>query len=167
MNSRSSRSLCSATSSRCCVASLPPPELSPSDRVFSLPRAVCYRERAGARCRHAETLLRWHRRLVAKRWTYQGRFGRPPIGGEIRELVVRLARENPRWGYQRIGGELHGLGYTVEGFQSPVQRRIGVLSTTIRFTNVRVPDPLRETSKPSRCRRSTIAVRPSQRNVET
>ena len=59
------------------------------------------------------TLLAWHRRLVAKRWTYGRRCGRPPIRREIRALVLRLARDNPRWGYQRIVGELKGLGMAV------------------------------------------------------
>jgi putative transposase len=59
------------------------------------------------------TLLRWHRRLVARRWTCPSRTGRPPIGGEIRALVLRLARENPRWAYQRIAGEINGLGRKV------------------------------------------------------
>ena len=49
------------------------------------------------------TPLRWHRRLVAKRWTYAGRVGRPPIGREIRELVVRLARDNRRYQRKPLG----------------------------------------------------------------
>jgi putative transposase len=59
------------------------------------------------------TLLRWHRRLVAKRWTFARPVGRPPMRRETRDLVLRLARENPRWGYQRIVGELKGLGIRV------------------------------------------------------
>src|SRR6266496_1623839 len=60
------------------------------------------------------TLLRWHRELVRRRWTYSGRRpGRPPLAARARLLVLRLAAENPSWGYKRIHGELAGLGFTL------------------------------------------------------
>jgi putative transposase len=62
-----------------------------------------------------ETLLRWHRELVRGKWTYRrtGHPGRPPVDIDTRDLVVRLGRENPRWGYQRIRGELRKLGIRI------------------------------------------------------
>jgi putative transposase len=59
------------------------------------------------------TLLRWHRDLVRRRWSYPHRRGRPAMAAEIRGLVLRLTRENPTWGYRRIHGELCRLGYTI------------------------------------------------------
>jgi transposase InsO family protein len=59
------------------------------------------------------TVLRWHRRLVTRKWTYPHRTGRPPVSAEITALVERLGTENNGWGYQRIQGELLKLGYRV------------------------------------------------------
>jgi putative transposase len=59
------------------------------------------------------TILRWHRRLVTKKWTYPHRTGRPPIDPELAVLIEQLARQNPTWGYQRIQGELLKVGRRV------------------------------------------------------
>ena len=59
-------------------------------------------------------MLRWHRELVRRKWTYRtAKVGRPSIDPELREMVLRLARENPRWGYVRIQGELRKLGIRI------------------------------------------------------
>jgi transposase InsO family protein len=96
------------------------PDLEPADRaVLALMARLLPRARWSAFIVTPATILRWHRELVRRRWIYP-KLGRPPINDDTRDLILRLARENPRWGYQRIVGELRHLGLRVSA--STVQR---------------------------------------------
>jgi len=93
----------------------PRPRLEPADRaLLAAVSRMLPRSRWSCFLVTPETLLGWHRRLVAGAWTYPHRqTGRPPLDQELQRLIVRLARENPTWGYQRIQGELLRLGARV------------------------------------------------------
>jgi putative transposase len=113
------------------------PTLTHADRAFlaALARIMPPDRRRGLIVT-PHTLLAWHRQLIRRKWTQPPRPpGRPPLEQPVRELVLRLARENPRWGYMRIAGELRKLGTRVspstvrrillaEGLE-PAPRRIG------------------------------------------
>jgi putative transposase len=93
----------------------PQPRLNWSDRavIAALARLLPTRRRHAFLITPA-TILRWHRQLVRRRWTTpHTRPGRPAIPAGVRALIVRLAAENPSWGYRRIHGELAGLGYQI------------------------------------------------------
>ena len=101
------------------------PRFTWSDRaLIALLAGLVPRERWSAFLVTPKTILDWHRRLVRRRWTYPHRRpGRPALPEETVELIVRLGRENPRWGYQRIVGELVKLGITVS--KTSVARVLG------------------------------------------
>jgi putative transposase len=91
------------------------PALEPADRAVLAGLAhLLPRRSLGRFFVRPETLLRWHRALVTKHWTYpNGRPGRPGIAKGTTALVVRLAKENPTWGYRRIHGELTTIGIII------------------------------------------------------
>src|ERR1017187_6809658 len=91
------------------------PRFSWADRaLIALLASFVPRERGRSFLVTPQTVLAWHRRLVRRHWTYPHRRpGRPSLPNETVELICRLARENPRWGYLRIVGELKKLDITV------------------------------------------------------
>jgi putative transposase len=103
-SSWATNSPCSAAKSHVPSSNPPTAPCSPAvSRVLPRPRWSCFLVQP-------ETLLGWHRRPVAGAWTYPHRHtGRPPLNPEVQQLIVRLAKENPTWGYQQIKASSNGL----------------------------------------------------------
>ncbi len=149
------------------------PRLTRLDRVFlAAASRLLPRERWSSFLVRPQTLLRWHRELVRRKWTYRKRTvpGRPSVDAELRDLVIRLGRENPRWGCLRIRGELRKLGIRIGATTirtilrragiGPAPRRDGPSWTEFlprgrhRSPGLRLGHPAPETSPPRTCWRT-------------
>jgi putative transposase len=105
------------------------PDLGPHDRaILAAASHVLPKPRWPSLFVSPETVLRWHRSLVARRWTYPRPPGRPRKQAEVRQLVIRLAEENPTWGYRRIQGELKHLG--IQSHRARCGRSLGTRAST-------------------------------------
>jgi putative transposase len=139
---------------------VPRPKLEPADRaLLAAISRLLPRSRWSCFLVTPQTLLRWHRRLIAGAWTYPHHgHGRPPLDDSVQHLIVRLATENPRWGYQRIQGELLRLGVQVSAtaIRSTLRRhhlgpapRVARPAVGARSCASRPPGSLPATSSPS------------------
>jgi len=118
------------------------PSMTTADRVFlAATSRLLPRPQWNAFLVKPATLLDWHRRLVARRWTYRRRPGRRPMSREVRELILRIARENPRWGYRRVGD--HRPERTPQGTAGSSGWTAGSLVASV---------PSGASEKPYRCR---------------
>jgi hypothetical protein len=119
-----------------------------------------------------DTLLRWHRQLIARKWTYARKSGRRGVLLEIRQLVVRMATENPTWGYTRIPGALKNVGHGVG--RSTIRRILSFAKLGwAGHLKCSVVKPLRHTAtSPEQLRRTPLAgidrrrARPRIRDVD-
>jgi putative transposase len=108
----------------------------------------------GSRLVTPGTLLAWHRRLITRKWTYPSRAGRPVTGQEICDLVLRLAGENPAWGYRRVHGELARVGHSVS---EATVRRIRLMDIGDRISSFRSSSVTATPSSPPRSMPSSPA----------